>query len=212
MNSRPYLEGVLKPVRVDLGEGCLESVSDQLLYLREKISDEVKVKVGLLGLHNLGKVLKTEFVAIFKFSVVIGLLLNRVVRQVHERVTHIVERELPAACADVPVLITVAFNGPVDARHEAEAAEVKLASVHKQRIVNVLLDDESAIAVFLARTSNYLLDFSQGFYDLDALATIGVLARLDNPGVLRCSELSLDLLDGFLVITVRLAPILVEVG
>ena len=72
--------------------------------------------------------------------------------------------------------------------------------MHQQWVVNVLLDDEGPVAFFTHGTPYDLLDFAQSLDHCDALATIGILTWLDDPRVLRRSELAFDLLDGFLVV------------
>ena len=78
-----YLESVLQTLWVNLGECCLVSVSNQLLNLWEDVSMEVKVQIGLLLSYHLRKVLPTQLIAVFKFSILIRLLLDGIVRQMH---------------------------------------------------------------------------------------------------------------------------------
>ena len=186
-------------------EGGFESVSDELLNLWEDVTVEVEVNVRLRGADHFREVLEAHLVAILEFSIVLGLLLDSVVGQVDEHVRHVVEGVLATAGPYVAILVAVAFQAAVDAREQAEAAEVKLALVHQQGVVNVLLDDESPVSFFAHWAPYNLLDFAQSLDHSDTLATIRILAWLDDPRVLRDTELALDLLDGLLVVGVDLA-------
>ena len=75
--------------------------------------------------------------------------------------------------------------------------------MHQQRVVNVLLDYEGAVAIFLHRPPNDRLHLSYRFDNRDSLASVSVLARLNDPGVLGRPVLLANLFDG-LFILVRL--------
>ena len=125
-----YLEGVVETLRVYLMKGRLVGVRDQFLDLGENVSVEVKVELGLLHGDHFCEVLPAELVAIFKLAVVVSLLLNRIISQMHSNICHIVERVLAATRSDVPILIAVALKTAIDATQQAEAPEIKLALVH----------------------------------------------------------------------------------
>lgn len=125
----------------------------------------------------------------------------------NEGVTDIIEGVLTATSSDVAILVTVALHAAINTGTKAEAAEVKLALMDEQGIVNVLLNDEGAVSIFFHRSTNYLLDLLDGLDHCDALATVGVLAWLDDPGVLGGAELATNLLDGVLIVSVHLATI-----
>jgi len=63
--------------------------------------------------------------------------------------------------------------------------------VHQERVVDVLLNDVSS--VLLGGAVHNSFDLVHGFTDLDSVATIRVLARLDDPRVLGHTILALDL-------------------
>ena len=202
-----YFEGVLEALWVDLGEGGLESVSDQLLDLREDVTMEVKVEFGLLGADDLREVLPAELVAVLELAVVVRLLLDSVVCQVDELVCHVIEGVLSAARSNVPILVAVALQASIDARQQAEAAEVELALVDQQRVVNVLLNDEGTV-VLLVGPADDGLHFADRLHHSDALAAVRVLTWLDDPSVLRGPVPLPDLLDRVFVVGVYLTGIL----
>ena len=72
-------EAVLQPVRIYLVERGLVSISDKFLDLWEDIPLEIKVEFWLLRRDDLGKILKTHLVAIFKLPIVHIFLLNRII-------------------------------------------------------------------------------------------------------------------------------------
>jgi len=59
--------------------------------------------------------------------------------------------------------------------------------VDQKRVVDVLLNDASSLSV-LSRVDDNVFYFSKIFCNLDALTSICVLARLDDPDVLRGSQ------------------------
>ena len=91
---------------------------------------KVKIELRLLRADYFCEVLPAELVAIFKLAVVVSLLLNRIISQMHSNICHIVERVLAATRSDVPILIAVALKTAIDATQQAEAPEIKLALVH----------------------------------------------------------------------------------
>lgn len=72
----------------------------------------------------------------------------------HKRVCYIIQRVLATTRPRVTILVAIAFQAAIDAGKHAEAAEIELALVHEERVVDVLLDDESLIALFTHRSSN----------------------------------------------------------
>jgi len=96
-------------------EGCLICVCNQFLDLREDISVEVKVKIGLLRTDYFRKVLPAKLVTIFKFSIVVSLLLDSIVRQMDKLITDIIKRVFSATSSDVSFLVAIAFQTTIDA-------------------------------------------------------------------------------------------------
>ena len=92
---------------------------------------EVKVELRLLGADNLREVLQAELVAILKLPVVVRLLLYGVIGQVDEWVWHVIKGVLTTACPNVPILVAVALQAPIDTCQQAKAAEVKLALMNQ---------------------------------------------------------------------------------
>ena len=154
----------------------------------------------MLLVDHFRKVLQAQLISVLELAKLVSLLLNCIVCQMNERVSDVVECVLTTARPDVPVLIAVALKTAIDARAEAKAAEVKLALMHEQRVVNVLLYYKCAVAIFFQGPPNNLLNFTQSLDDSDALSAIRILSRLDDPGVLRSTMLLANLLDRILVI------------
>ena len=115
-------------------------------------------------------------------------------------VCHVVEGVLTTTGADVAVLVAVPFQTAVDAREKAKAPEIELPLVHEERVVDILLNDESSFAIFSCRPPDDLLHISDCFYDGDALASISILTRFDDPSVLSCPVLFMNLLYGFFIV------------
>ena len=109
----PYLKGVLKSLRIYLGDRCLVGVRYKFLNLREYISMEVKVKFGLLRANNLCEILPAHLITILKFSIFVCFLLNSVVRKMNELVGNIIQWELSTTSADVTVLVAITFQATI---------------------------------------------------------------------------------------------------
>ena len=115
-------------------------------------------------------------------------------------VSHVVEGVLTTTGTDVAVLVAVPFQTAVDAREKAKAPEIELPLVHEERVVDILLNDESSFAIFSCRPPDDLLHISDSLNDGDALASISILARFDDPSVLSCPVLFMNLLYGFFIV------------
>mmetsp|Transcript_16202 Transcript_16202/g.21930 ORF Transcript_16202/g.21930 Transcript_16202/m.21930 type:complete len:233 (-) Transcript_16202:1376-2074(-) len=170
---------------------------------------EVKIDIWLLRTDHFRKVLKTHFVAILKLAVIVSLLLDRIIRQVYGHISDIIKGVFTTARPDVSILVAVPFQTAIDAGKEAEASEVELTLMDQKRVVDILLNDESAITFFPHRSPNYLLYFSQCFDDSDTDTAISVFTRFHDPGVLRCPILAFDFFDRLLVVAAHLRIILI---
>ena len=84
-----------------------------------------------MGADNFSEVLPAELVAVLKLAVVVRLLLYGVVGQVDKLVCHVIKGILTTARPNVPILVAVALKAPINARQQAEAAEVKLALMNQ---------------------------------------------------------------------------------
>lgn len=168
---------------------------------------EVKVEFGLLGADNLSEVLPAELVAILKLSIVIRLLLYGIVCQVDKLVCHVIKGILTAARPNVPILVAVALQAPIDTRQQSEAAKVKLALMNQQRVVNVLLNNKGAVILF-AWPADDGLHFANCLHHSNALASVRVFTWLDDPGVLWSPVFFVDFFYSVLVICVYLTGII----
>jgi len=101
------------------------------LDLGEDVSVEIKIELGLLRADDFCEVLPAQFVTVLKFAIVVSFLLDCIVRQVDQLVSHIVECVLPATCADIAILIAIAFQTAINACQQSEAPEVKLALMNQ---------------------------------------------------------------------------------
>ena len=169
---------------------------------------EIKVEMGLLRVDHLGEVLPAQLVAILKLAIIVGFLLYRIIGQVDKLVRNVVQGVLSTARPYVAILVAVALQIPIDTRQQAKAPKIELSAMHQQRVVYVLLDYEGPLAILLKGPTNDRLDLSQALYHGDALTSVRILSRLDNPGVLGDAILELDLFDGLFVVAVQLTAIL----
>ena len=168
---------------------------------------EIKVKMWLLGANDLREVLPAELVAVLKLAIVIGLLLDRIVRQVDKLIGDVVQAVLATARSNVPVLVAVPLQAAIDAGQEPEASKIELSLVDQQWVIDVLLNYERPVAVFFERASDDGLDLAQRLHYGDALPTVRILTRLDDPSVLRHSVLSFDFIDRLFIVCINLTAI-----
>mmetsp|Transcript_33684 Transcript_33684/g.38784 ORF Transcript_33684/g.38784 Transcript_33684/m.38784 type:complete len:211 (-) Transcript_33684:416-1048(-) len=138
---------------------------------------EVKVLLELLV---------AQLVAVFILSVANRVLLNRVVRQMDVLIRYVLERELLAGRANIPVSVPVPAQVPVDRRYQRVAPDVKLALVNQQRVLDVFLDDVApALSIFgLYIAVDQVDDLLISITHVDSVPSVRVLTRLDNPNVL----------------------------
>ena len=139
-----YFEGVEALVWVHLAPGGSKAVCGQLLDLGDDVPLKPHVHVAMVLVQVVLELGVGQLVARFKLSVVFCLLLNCVVRQMHHSIAQIGERELTTARSKVSLLVVVGLEVAVLGRGHAEGANVELASMDQQRVVNVLLDDACA--------------------------------------------------------------------
>ena len=87
---------------------------------------------------------EAQLVAVFKVSVVLGVLLNGVVGQVHESIVYVLEvnTKLGRRCAQISFLEEEQVVVLVE---QHPNTNVELASVDQQRSLDVLLDDKCVV-------------------------------------------------------------------
>ena len=60
------------------------------MHLRHEVPVKVKVQVGLLVADDLAKVRQADFICVFVFTIVLGMLLNCVVCQMNKGIGDVV--------------------------------------------------------------------------------------------------------------------------
>ena len=192
---RTYLESVLESLRIYFGDDRPKAVCDKLLNLRQNVSHHVKVVICHLLVDNLAKILQADLVSALKLAVVICSLLNRIICQMRESVVQVFERELLTRRPDIPILIEIALEPSIDACKHSKAPEIELALVNQQRVVDVLLYDKRAVSALACLPLDYALNLAESLADVYAIASIRILAWLENPRVLWRSVTSFNLLQ-----------------
>ena len=79
-------------------------------------------------------------------------------------------------------MVVEALEVAVDARSQRVCSNIELPPIVEQWIVNILLDNTSSLACPCA-FNNDRFDLAKFFCDLNALATVGILTRFDDPHV-----------------------------
>ena len=165
-----------------------ERVRYEFLYLRENVSLHVEVQVWLLGVYDFCEVLETHLVRVFKLTVVLRFVLDGVIGQMDESVAHVVEVVFARTRPHVPILVAVPFQRAVNAGQHSIDSEIEFSLVHQKRVVDVLLNYEGA--VLSGFSLNNLLYLFHVFDNLDALASVSVFTRLDDPQIYSINDIS----------------------
>lgn len=129
------------------------------------------------------KVIDRQLVAALKLSIVFRIHLNRVVRQVDVARVQVVQVELLRGRSEVAVAVHVSLHHAIDRREQGVTPDIELSVVNEQGLVEVLLHDRRPVAILRRQLLNQISDLVERTGDLDACASIRVLARLDDPNV-----------------------------
>ena len=125
-----------------------------------------------------------QLVAGLELSVVIKLLLDCIVGQVHIPIRHVLQREFTAGGTQVAFAVPVALQVTIYATHEGETTDVEFPVFVQERLLDVLLYNiASSIAINIS-VLHQAFDMLKIFTDLNATASVCVLARLDDPQAL----------------------------
>ena len=103
---------------------------------------------------------------------------------------------LAAARPQVAVLVPVGLQVSVDRSCHGVSANVEFAILVEKGPLNVLLDDVAALVAVHLLCLDQLLDVVEVTADLDTTASVGVLARLDDPKIVAVAGI---LLKNFVV-------------
>ena len=105
---------MLSPIRVYLGERCLETVGHLPPDLMEYISVEVDLLLRIGVVQVSLELLKADFVATFKSTILTEFDLDGIVSQVNLLGRQVIERELLGRGAQVAVMVDETFDIRVD--------------------------------------------------------------------------------------------------
>lgn len=125
-----------------------------------------------------------QLVSLFVLPVLRQVLLDSVVGQVNPSCVWL-ESVLEAGRTDVALLIPVAPDDAIDARHHDVVSDVEFTTIVQKRTVKIWLHDvcfDVAIWVFFLRLYQSL-DLVKGEADGDAGAPVGKFSRLDDPDI-----------------------------
>ena len=148
---------------------------------------EVLVQVNLV-------LSERDLVAHLMLPVILGLLLDGVIRQMNEAVVQLPRGNiiLRRACPDVATtllrelvgVVKVAFYLAVHCGEHAIAPDVEFPPLVQLRPLYVLLQDESPVMEVIHVSCEDILDLIQSRTYLDAISSVCVLTRLHNPNIM----------------------------
>jgi hypothetical protein len=140
--------------------------------------------VNILGIKVLLKLKVAEFVAALKLTVIIKLLLDSIIGEVHVSVGNILQCEFLATGSHVTLIVPISLQVAIYGAHEREHSDVELSILVQQGLLDVLLDDVAPLAPVNYGVANQSLDVVELLAHLNAAPSIGVLAGLDDPQLL----------------------------
>lgn len=109
------------------------------------------------------------------------MLLDCVVGEVDVRIRHFVEVEEVARCPDVALLVPVSLSLVVMVGDHHIGSDVEFPTVVKQRLDQVLLDDDRSFLLLLDAFADPLSDVLQFIGALYAVASVAEFTRFEDP-------------------------------
>jgi hypothetical protein len=137
------------------------------------------------------KFLVTNLVPLLVSAVIVRVLLDGVVGEVHEQVCTSFEGEERGGSSYVALGEPVGFKYPVEGGKEKVMSDIKFSTLEKQRLFYVLLYDEGSerpIMIFflgLDSESDFLLAIANSYTD----TSIAIFSRFHNPHIFDTSSL-----------------------
>lgn len=172
---------MLPPVLIYLARHRPDRVRHDLPYLWNDMLHHIDMSVPVLLVNVPLELLERDLVPILKLAVVLRMLLDSVIGQMHVFGLQVVQRELLARGPDIPALLEKeGSQGPVERGQNCEDSDVKLPLLIEQGVLNVLLDD---IGPGGRSFPHDRLDFLETADHLDAVPTVRALSGLDDPGI-----------------------------
>lgn len=116
-----------------------------------------------------------QFVSLLVLAVLIAVLLDCVVGEVHEPIAQVLQAVEEAGCLDVALLVEVKLESAVDVHRQQVGPNVELPAVVQEGVFDVLLNNQLLLAL------QPLPHFPQGPRQSYPLPSVGVLRWLQDP-------------------------------
>lgn len=155
--------------------GCPESEQADLRCLgREKCTLEVLIKVRV-----------GDLVTVLEFPVVISLFLDGIIGEMDVLVVKVLEVKLFACGSQVSILVPVGLCNPICSCHKHEAADIELSLVEQERLLEVLLDYQTAgsRAALVSKGS----DLPKAAQNCDSITSVRILPWFAYPSIVTFS-------------------------
>lgn len=137
---------IVKAIAIHFETHRFVCIGNQLFDLWHNVLIYINIHMTVISIQIFLKITITHFVEIFKLSKIICLLLNCIIRKMHKFIAQIIVIEFPAASSDIAIFIKVSFHVWIYARDKTKHSEIKFPSINKQRIINILLNNDSFIS------------------------------------------------------------------
>ena len=128
--NRTYFKCIESFVRVHLAPACPEAVRRQFLDLWQNIAIKAHIHISMILVQIILKFGIAQFITRFKFAVVLSLLLNCIICQVHHPIGEVRQGEFSATRSHVALLVIVSLVVSILGSGHAECANVKLATMY----------------------------------------------------------------------------------
>lgn len=120
-----------------------------------------------------------QLIAIFILPILVAVDLNGIIGEMHELILAFSQLKLVTTRPNVSLVVPVAFDLSVESRKHHVAADIELAPVVKEGVVDVFLHNESLRAI--ESVIDELFDPIVAGVDGDTAAPVRVLTRFHNP-------------------------------
>ena len=158
--------------------GCGYGISGQFYHLFINVTYEVELIFTFLDIAF--ELVKREFIAWLKLSILFTVLLNSIIGQVDEFAFQIFYTKNFARSSSVALFIPVRPKLTIYHANHQIAPHIKFSTIVK-KWHQIFLNYKSRFRLFHLLFLDQLLNFFNGLLDTDTSPSVCILCRLDNP-------------------------------
>ena len=122
----------------------IECLNDNLMHLRHQISIDIDIPIGIVLINILLKPWEAKLISILKVSIISGMLLHRIIGQMHKGVVNIFQVNAKLSGRGSQVALFEEEEVQVLVQKDPHT-DVKFTVADQKWALNVFLDDESIV-------------------------------------------------------------------